>query len=79
MVVVVAVRVVDGSITHVHESITLVMRSDIATSIHVQPLAIDNHNPTTAPPICGVSIVSTFLSLSTSSSYQPPYHAQAQA
>ena len=33
--IVVAVRVVDGSITHDHESITLVMRGDIATSIYV--------------------------------------------
>jgi len=64
---VVAVRVVDGSITHDHESITLVMRSDIATSIHVQPLT-DNHNrpshlsyPPSAP----------------SSPDQPPHRAQA--
>ena len=54
---------VDGTITN---RLQLVMRSDIATSIHVQPLAIDNHNPTTAPPICGVSTVSTLLSLSAS-------------
>jgi len=33
------------------------MRSDIATSIYVQPLAVlltDNHNPTTTPPICRI-------------------------
>ena len=60
----VAVRVVDGSITHDHESITLVMRSDIATSIDVQPL---NHNPHYRPSHL------SYPPSTPSSPYQPPF------